>query len=349
MSADATLELSRLDFETTVQLPAETLVSLGGPCTRESLKAGIELAPDYKYVVAGIRAKVASTPLSSAASQYLERNLGTSEVHTVTDQELHNFHGCHLNNLRARGLSPEQSAEVESEKLRHIQAITRAKWVSKHASATAVQVERAEVLIGNVWDFWLNDGGHAYHDLGQNYVVVSLPKDSKDAKDIRRPLGHEFAHVQFDTDRLGAFPHWFVEGMATHVEYGLKNGHPEIIDPYERRRLYPDETDHIEFRAFLATIYEQRSGLWCLATQAYTSPLGTSEWAAFHNSLDQAWGRGALDNLNSDIRRRQADYARKFGTTHNQYRYAISAVADATDHLEGYRHMPAGRHARIKK
>jgi hypothetical protein len=237
--------------------------------------------------------------------------LGDGE-HGATDGQLFTFLNRHVRHLEEQQTHPEVVEVIERSRAQYVRVIEQgvaAGWLSPEALHSIGKVKDAHVVVGDLWDTFMQ-GEKAYFMDGESYVVVGQGARTTWGRDdtlenIRSTLPHEFSHLQFDDQR--DTPIWFSEAMAEHINRIVQHGDPGVIDPDRRT----DQGYYIGYRRFLANILSgrkpgsrQAQELLVAALHAYTSPADGPEWQEFMRQFDAEWGKGAFKSIADTIQAR---------------------------------------------
>jgi hypothetical protein len=262
------------------------------------------------------------------------------EMGGASDVELFTFLSRHVQHIERQRQSPETREVVDKTKqlfAEDIQNAVAAGWLSSHALDKLGKVKDVNIVVGDVWDTFLQNH-QAYHVDGKSYIVIGqnigVGATKEDLlENIRRSLPHEFCHLLFDDGR--ELPAWLEEGLAEHINLLLSHGQPGVIDPDQRR----DDGAYDGYRRMLAgmltstqhrRMFQDKNQLLKAALHAYTSPPASTEWQVFFTLLDEEWGPNSFEMF---------DYIIEQETKHLQdesaeyKKDAVSAAFTAAGHV----------------
>jgi hypothetical protein len=249
--------------------------------------------------------------------------LGDGE-HGAGDLVLLQFLGAHLTELARQSQSEKVAAAIEEARDRRLLAEKLGQeqgWVSEEASKTAHEIYDTKVLIGDIWDALIMQGGLGYYKLGTDSIVVSQTGvGEKGERELLQTISnwvftHELNHRRFD-DKLD-LPRAECEALAQHAALSMCNygKFVETIGPVKRLAarhaggsdVAEREDVYYHERALMAI--ELEGGLINISPKvallAYTSgSMDSVEFKMYEQLLDQSWNttdfRGKLARLIED-------------------------------------------------
>lgn len=215
----------------------------------------------------------------------------------ASDEELLGFLRWHIQSLSEQQQGEEFSSAVESMKRDYKSAVLTAVesgWLPKSVEQKVEAVESLRVVIGDVFDTYINKNATGYYYKGTNYAVVaqgigSTPKARLQSllSNMKETVPHEFNHAVLG--ELG--PTWMKEAMTEHLAQSFVYGNIETIKPDDRER----QGTYIMERLLLWGMLNLGSNGRVapqLAFQAYAANKEQKKQAftSFKAELDESWG-----------------------------------------------------------
>ncbi|HSX36131.1 MAG TPA: hypothetical protein VLH84_04330 [Patescibacteria group bacterium] len=228
----------------------------------------------------------------------------------ATDAQLFTFlerHIQHIEKLQAEPQAREVINKTKQQYMGNVQEMVQAGWLSTDALSTLGSARDVRVVIGDIWDTYLqNTHGYFVDHGGQVYITIAPGTGNREHdlyETIRRVLPHELGHLQFAEPDM---PDWFHEGMMEHFNRMYATGRPAVMNPDIRRET---NSHYVAYRRLMAEMFadpgktggEPGGKLLRTAMLAASSRSDAPVWAEFQRLLDAKYGKDAFARFSADI------------------------------------------------